>query len=126
MKTDIENVETHNTESTEAPPRMPVAPIVGHAVHHEKESGEPVAYPVCVAEPINIGEALRIPDAIAAIQKEWDKLSNQECWLVNTVRERSDVKNVASSSSDLLTFSCVHLHSSSWSDVWFRRGCNHP
>lgn len=50
---------------------------------------------LCVAENVNISDALKIPAAKAAIQAEWDKLINQRCWNVETVQEYAYVKQKA-------------------------------
>ena len=47
-----------------------------------------------VHTPFPISEAMRIPGATEALNKEWTKLETRQAWLVNTVREKADVIRV--------------------------------
>ena len=68
------------------------------SVHNEKftRSGS-TSYDsyVMVHAPIKSDKAMQIPEAKAAIQKEWDKLHMKRTWLIETVQELDDVKNKA-------------------------------
>ena len=44
-----------------------------------------------VHTPVPIQEAMKIPDARAAIDKEWDKLEQRQAWVLKGVREKSEV-----------------------------------
>jgi hypothetical protein len=65
--------------------------------HREKISieGDPndaLWFAACVARPVSKREALGLPAAKAALDKEWDKLIiKQKCWDEKGVREWDDV-----------------------------------
>ena len=48
-------------------------------------------YFAMVHTPVPIQEAMKIPDARAAIDKEWDKLEQRQAWVLKGVREKSEV-----------------------------------
>ena len=68
-------------------------------VHREKIAplgGEiPPGTMLAVHEPIAIKDALRIPEAKQALDKEWAKLVKQGAWDPSMVKEYADVKNEA-------------------------------
>jgi hypothetical protein len=45
----------------------------------------------CVHTPVPISKALKIPDAKAALEKEWSKLDNKTAWDVSKVQPRAEV-----------------------------------
>jgi len=81
------------TDGSDSIPRLRVLPCA-KTPHREKDPGPPSTFAM-VAEPVNMSEALRIPKAMEALQLEWDKLENQKCWLLETVREYEDVRDEA-------------------------------
>ena len=44
-----------------------------------------------VHAPISIPQAMKIPKAKAALDKEWNKLESKRTWLTETVRAKKDV-----------------------------------
>ena len=63
---------------------------------------------LAVHEPIAIKDALRIPEAKAALDKEWAKLVKQGAWDLTTVKEYSDVKHAALKSGHVVNFGRVY------------------
>jgi hypothetical protein len=46
---------------------------------------------ICVARSVSKKEAAVTPEAMKAMDKEWDKLEKQAAWLLDKVREWKDV-----------------------------------
>ena len=97
---------------------IPVMPTTSAAssAHRDKDAEQPTGYFTCVAEPINMSDALRIPAAREAIHKEWDKLAAQRCWLLESVTEQDEVRAAAIKSRKPVHFGhitplCVRMHS---------------
>ena len=52
---------------------------------------------LCVARSVSKKEAATNPDAAKAMDKEWDKLEKQTAWVLDKVREWSEVSKEANS-----------------------------
>ena len=76
-------------------PQLPVEIADVVETHREKLMDFGQRNHVCVAENVPMTEAMRIPEARAAIQAEWDKLIKQRCLMVETVEEYDDAKRKA-------------------------------
>ena len=59
--------------------------------HRDKIPDVDTAFRLCVARPVSKKEAEVTPEAMAAMDKEWDKLEKQNAWLLDEVREWRDV-----------------------------------
>ena len=73
-------------------PPIPVEHIDNIAGPHSY-SGE---FYAMVHQPISLDKAKRIPEAAAALEKEWKKLEDQKAWDISKVREYEEVKAEAS------------------------------
>ena len=64
-------------------------------LHHEERlaasSHSPEEYFMLIHTPIPIPEAMKMPAAKAAVDKEWEKLINEGAWELDTVRGKSEV-----------------------------------
>ena len=58
----------------------------------------------CVHTPLPIPKALQIPDAKAALEKEWTKLENKKAWDISTVQPRAKVIRDAKASGRSVHF----------------------
>ena len=76
-------------------PAMPVIAALKQNKHREKVPDIDTAFRICVARPVGKREAETVPEALAAINKEWDKLDKQNAWLLDKVREWRDVQREA-------------------------------
>ena len=47
---------------------------------------------ICVARSVSKKEAEHTPEAMKAMNKEWEKLEKQNAWVLSQVREWSDVR----------------------------------
>jgi len=84
-------------------PAMPIiAPCRSHKVHREKIPDIETIHRLCVARPVNAKEAATIPEAMAAMNKEWDKLSQQSAWLIDQVQEWKDVSRMARANNETI------------------------
>ena len=98
------------------PPGLPVEFAMAIDQHREKDVGIAHANHVCVAENVNIVEAMKFPAARAAVQAEWDKLTKRQCWLLESVAEYEDVKTDAIRNKKTVLFGridprCTQKHS---------------
>ena len=97
-------------------PQLPVDFVTATEPHREKLTHIGDHNFVCVAENVAITEAMKIPEARAAIQAEWDKLVKQRCWVVESVREYQEVKDEAIAQGRTVHFGridprCMRKHS---------------
>ena len=74
--------------SSESPNRPHQSRIAGAGSVSEE-------YFAMVHKPIPINKALQIPEAKAALDKEWNKLKDKKAWLVETVSEKRDIQEKA-------------------------------
>ena len=61
-----------------------------------------------VHEPLAVKDAIKIPEAKVALDKEWSKLHEQKVWLLDTVREYQDVKHLAIREKRVVNFGRVY------------------
>ena len=81
-------------------------------VNGEREHQEHVAYSgeasehymAMVHTPIPMGQAMRIPAAKAAVEKEWKKLEDKNAWMLDTVKPRAEVIRDAKARSKRVYF----------------------
>jgi hypothetical protein len=66
-------------------------PIVDAKIEHRPKICPKYVYAACVARPVTKIEARKNPKAMAALNKEWDKLRNIGCWDESRVEEWSVV-----------------------------------
>jgi hypothetical protein len=64
----------------------------GHRLHHPPDRPP---FNALVARPVGKKEAAEVPEAKAALQKEWDRLRAIKCWDESGVRPWSEVSNEA-------------------------------
>ena len=55
-------------------------PIVEHVIEHRPKLNPQHVYSACVARPVTRQEARQNAKATAALDKEWTKLRNMQCW----------------------------------------------
>ena len=74
-------------------PAMPVtrAPVV----HREKITDNEAMINALVVRTVNRKEMMNTPAALKAMEDEFNKLANQKVWLIETVREKEDVRREA-------------------------------
>ena len=76
--------------------RIPVMPCVPHKdIHRPKIPDHPLPISALVARPVGKKELLSNPAAKAAMDKEWQRLKDQEVWDMDSVSEWSDVAATA-------------------------------
>jgi hypothetical protein len=75
-------------------PAMPVFATVENN-HRERDQVDPVRWFSMVTTVIKAKKVHRIPAAKAAIQQEWDKLTQARCWMLETVQEYETVRKKA-------------------------------
>ena len=83
---ELEHLESLQTKQQQRRP---------HQDHIADAGYSSTEYQAMVHTPICIKEALRIPDARAALEKEWKKLEDLGAWNYNTVKPRAEVEDRA-------------------------------
>ena len=63
---------------------------------------------IMVHEPLAVKDAIKIPEAKAALDKEWGKLRDQRVWQLETVCEYQDVKHKAIRDGRTVNFGRVY------------------
>ena len=66
-----------------------------HQDHVAIEGAASIDQWAMIHTPIKIPQAFRIPKAKKSLDPEWDKLRNKKAFLLDTVREREDVRREA-------------------------------
>jgi hypothetical protein len=66
-------------------------PIIDHVIEHRPKLNPQHVYSACVARPVTRKEARENAKATAALDKEWNKLRNMQCWDETRVEEWSIV-----------------------------------
>ena len=66
---------------------VPSMPVIDAKVEHRPKINAPHVYSACVARPVTKKEARETPKAMAALDKEWNKLRNMGCWDETRVEE---------------------------------------
>ena len=74
---------------------MPVIRNDAPNKHRNKESHRTFPFNVCVARSVSKREIETSPDAQAALLKEWERLRQAGCWDETSVREWSEVADMA-------------------------------
>ena len=104
----LNNAPEPDPEPLPAMPTMSRAMYFAQSTHREKDSYiHPLVIQAFVFHQLSKQETATIPGAKAAMEKEWKKLEDKRCWLVETVEERHIVAKRARAEGKTVHFGRV-------------------
>ena len=106
----LDSLEKHLEWLDESVPALPTIPVQEEPQEHREKDASFSEYMLrksLVAKNIPIREAVLIPEAKAALDKEWSSLWSMKTWLVETVAEFDEIRNKASKEGRTLHFGRV-------------------